>query len=385
MRISVLGPTYPIRGGISHYTTMLVKNLRRKHDVQFISYEKQYPSFLFPGRTQTDSSSIPLIEDNSPIVSFWNAFTWKRAVKTIAEFEPEGLVISWVNPALWLQTRYIARGLKRSRPQARIIFWCHNVSQHERKPLYNTFSKLAFATGDYFIVTGKKAQEDLKRLFPEARAAVVPLPAFDSFPKRVSRNEARSALSIDEGAKVALYFGFVREYKGLRFLIRALRQIAREIPDFQLIIAGEFWDDKDKYMREIEISEEERRVMIFDEYIPNEKVPIFFSAADVVVLPYVSASASGIVQLAYYFGKPVITTNVGALGEAVSHGRTGYLIPPADSEAIARAVIEFFKSGLGEDAGKEIEEFRAKFSWEEMVKAVENGVKLSSREVSGRA
>lgn len=371
MRLSVLGPTYPLRGGISHYTTMLVMNLRRKHDVRFISYKKQYPSLLFPGRTQRDSSSIPVVEESYPIVSFWNIFSWEKAARAVADFDSQALVISWVNPVLWLQTRYISQRVRRLSPHTKIIFWCHNVSQHEKKPFYDTISKLAFRTGDYFIVTGQQAQQDLMRLLPKARSAVVPLPALDSFPPSIGRSEARSMLALDDEANVALYFGFVREYKGLIFLIRALPKIALEIDNFKLIIAGEFWEDKGKYMDEIEKTGEARKVMVFDEYIPNEKVPVFFGAADVVVLPYKSASASGIVQLAYHFGKPVITTNVGALGEAVFQGKTGYLVPAEDPDAIACAVIDFFKGGLGQNVEKEIAMFRSKFSWEEMVRAVE--------------
>lgn len=371
MRIVVVGPTHPFRGGIAHFTTLLVENLKSRHEVCFISYLRQYPQFLFPGRTQIDSSAEFQRVENERLISFMNPLSWRKAARRMVEFNPDVVVFSWVSPAMAAQFRYIAGYVKRRSPRAEVVFYCHNVTQHESRPLDTALTRLALARGDRFVVTGEGLRASLHRLLPGAAVEVVPLPALDIFAGGArEKNDARRELGFDENAAVALYFGFVRPYKGLVHLLGAMTPACRRVPSLRLLVVGEFWEGREEYDDQVRLLGLEERVTTHDRYVPNEEVGLYFGAADVVVLPYVQASASGIVQVAYSFGKPVITTTVGALPEMVSDGVTGYLVPPADPAALAMAITRFFEGGDPERFAREIERFRSRFTWERLVDAI---------------
>lgn len=369
--MAVVGPAYPFRGGIAHFTTMLVENLKSRHEVCFISYLRQYPQFLFPGRTQVDSSAECARTESERLISFMNPLSWRKVARRMVEFNPDVVVFSWVSPAMAVQFRYIAGYVKRRRPGAAVLFWCHNVTQHESRPLDGALTRLALFKGDRFIVTGEGLKDSLCRLIPGAQVEVVPLPALEMFAGSArDKNAARRELGFDEGAAVALYFGFVRPYKGLVHLLGAMPSACRRVPSLRLMVVGEFWEGREEYDDQVRLLGLGERVTTHDRYVPNEEVGLYFSAADVVILPYVQASASGIVQVAYSFGKPVITTTVGALPEMVSDGVTGYLVPPADPAALAVAIIRFFEGGDPERFAREIERFRSRFTWERLVDAI---------------
>ncbi|MBN2169501.1 MAG: glycosyltransferase [Actinobacteria bacterium] len=372
MKIVVFGPTHPIRGGISHYSTLMVENLRKRHEVLFISYLKQYPEFLYPGKTQSDDSDFCITTDNDPVLSFADPLSWRRAARKAAEFEPDLAVFSWVSPALAVQFRYISSYIKKNSPSTYITYVCHNVVQHEKRGPDVTLTRLAFRHCDGFVVHGKQLEDELSQIKPEAEVSVTPHPTYEKFAQvQTSRQKARELLGIDSDCPVALYFGFVRPYKGLMHLIKAMPAALRDIPDLHLLIAGEFWENKKEYESEIRNSGVEDRITVIDRYIPNEEIPLFFEAADVVVLPYVSASASGIIQIAYGFNKPVITTEVGTLPEVVVHGETGYVVPPSNHEALASAISEFFLNGASRAFNSNISEFKSRFSWDYFTEVIE--------------
>ena len=367
-----MGPTWPIRGGIAHYTTQLVNKLRERHDVLFVSYSRQYPQFLFPGRTQIDDSEERIEAECERLVSFPNPFSWRRAARRIARLRPDALIFSWVNPALALQFRYISAVVKKLSPTTEIVFWCHNVTGHESRPLEARLTRFAFAHSDKFIVHGEQIKESFKELDPSARVFVADLPVYDIFATQaVTRGEARETLGIDDTSPVVLYFGFVRRYKGLAHLIDAMPAALERLPDARLLIVGEFWDDVQEYRAAVRSLGIDDSVIIEDAYVPNERVAVYFRAADLVALPYVSATASGIIQVAYGFDKPVLTTRVGALPEVVADGETGYLVPPADPEALAAAIVDFFTRGRQEEFTANVASYRERFSWDRFVEKVE--------------
>jgi glycosyltransferase involved in cell wall biosynthesis len=372
MKVAVIGPTYPIRGGISHYTTLMVKRLRERHDVLFVSYLKQYPAFLFPGRTQIDDSADPIETESEPIISFANPLSWWKAAGRIASFAPEVLVFSWVNPALAVQFRAISALLRRRSPETRIIFWCHNVTGHESRALDVILTRFAFRHGDEFIVHGEEIRKDFHALLPGAPVSVTDHPIYDVFAEHARpSSEAREQLGLDADAPVVLYFGFVRQYKGLKYLLEAVPDARDALPGLHLLVVGEFWDSPDEYLdriRDLGIAE---CVTVHDAYVPNEEVALYFCAADIVALPYVSASASGIIQIAYGFDKPVLTTRVGSLPEVVEDGSTGYLVEPGDSAALAGALKDFFEGGRGEELSRNVSEYRERFSWDRFAEQVE--------------
>lgn len=371
MKVAVVGPTYPIRGGISHYTTLLADALRREHTVLFVSYLKQYPDFLFPGKTQRDRSASPISTDCERLISFADPRSWRAAARRIVDFRPDVLLVSWVNPALAVQFRCVTGYVKRRLPGTSILFWCHNVAQHERLPLNSLLTRFAFRRADGFIVTCRDSVEHLRRIKKNTPVEVAYLPTLDSFDGGEAEPDTVKA-GLEPGEGTALYFGFVRAYKGLSHLIEAMPMALERLPGLRLLVVGEFWEDRAPYDRAIARHGLEGKVRLVDGYVPNEMVAAYFRAADLVVLPYVSATGSGIVQVAYGFNKPVLTTRVGSLPEVVEDGRTGYLVPPGDPAAIAGAMIDFFERGRAGEFSRNVEEYRKRFSWERMVEAVES-------------
>lgn len=372
MKIAVFGPTHPIRGGISHYSTLMVESLRKRHEVLFISYLKQYPEFLYPGKTQNDNSEMCITTDNDPVLSFSDPRSWRKAARKAVEFEPDLAVFSWVSPALAVQFRYISSYIKKNRPSTYVTYVCHNVVQHEKRGPDVPLTRLAFRHCDGFVVHGKQLEGELAKLKPGAEVSITPHPTYEKFAQvETSRHKAREQLGIDPDSPVALYFGFVRPYKGLMHLIKALPAALESVPGLHLLIAGEFWEDREEYKNEIRAKGIEDSITVIDRYIPNEEIPMFFEAADVVVLPYTSASASGIIQIAYGFDKPVITTEVGTLPEVVVHGETGYLVPPSNHMALADAISNFFSNGASEEFKGNISEFKSRFSWDHFTDVIE--------------
>ena len=378
MRVVVFGPTYPLRGGISHFTTLMVENMRGRHDVLFLSYLKQYPEFLYPGRTQIDGSEEHVMTQNDPVLSFANPASWHRAARKAVEHKPDLVIFSWVSPALAVQFRYISGFIRNRCPMAQITFVCHNVVQHEERAIDVFLARFAFKQADSFIVHGEGLKSELGLIKPGADVSVTHHPTYEHFASReISSQSARSELGIPPGVPLALYFGFVRPYKGLRHLIDAIPAAFEAIGSLEILIVGEFWGDRDEYLERIEETGFGDRVTVRDEYVPNEEVGLYFSAADIVVLPYTTASASGIIQVAYGFGKPVVTTTVGSLPEVVREGKTGYLVPPGDHRALAGAIIRFFREGDSSEFERNIEEFRPRFSWDRYTEVLENTCRRS--------
>jgi len=230
---------------------------------------------------------------------------------------------------------------------------------------------------DYFIVQSKEDLSNLKKIVSKSKVIrYIPHPIYDVFRVQdISEEDAKKMLNIPKNRKVLLFFGYVRKYKGLKYLIQAMPKIVERIPDAYLLVVGEFWDSKEEYLREIKRLNIENYVKIIDKYVPDEEVGIYFSAADVVVLPYISATQSGVVQIAYAFDKPVITTNVGGLPDVVEDQRTGYLVESKNPEKLAETVIKYFEENKKEEFKRNIQEIKWKFSWDNLIDTIEDVVK----------
>jgi len=367
MRIALVGPTHPFRGGIAHHTTLLCRALRAKHDVRFYTFSRQYPRWLFPGRTDRDSSRDMVIgEPAEAILDGLNPFTWRDAARRIVAFGPDLVIIPWWTSFFSLPFRTIARAVGK-RTSAPVLFLCHNVIEHERR-FYGTLpTRLALREGNIFIVHSEEEKKNLLNLLPDAIVRKSFLPVGSSFSGvPLSRDEARRAL--DVSGKVLLFFGFVRPYKGLRYLIEALPEVLKR-HEVTLIVAGEFWKSKADYEKLIRDLQIEGTVRIVDRYIPNEEVGQYFAACDAVVLPYVGASQSGIVQLACEFGRPVIATTAGGLPDVVEDGATGYLVPPHDSRALASAIVRLLSADRAAMEGNCRNRART-LSWDALVEQI---------------
>ena len=369
MKCTLIGPTYPYRGGISHYVTLLCEHLRHKHDVQFLSFKSQYPSFLFPGKTDKDPSSQPLRTDCDYLIAPLAPWTWLKTFWTVRSRQPDLVILQWWVP-YWAPTFASIAYLVRRFTSIKILFICHNVVPHEEKKFDRLLAKLTLGQGHCFIVHSEKDLRDLRMLLPQANIQRVALPGNTALTRgRVAKVEAKAKLGLE--CNVILFFGFVRQYKGVVYLLQAMPKVLRRV-DVHLLIVGEFWDNIAPYTELIRELGIHHAVTVVDRYVPNEELSLYFSAADVVVLPYVDATQSAVVPLAYAFERPVITTSVGGLPDVVFDGETGILVPPGDSEALARAIVRFFLSESDREWTDAIVRYQHKFSWERLVEAVES-------------
>ncbi len=374
MSLTVIGPTHPFRGGIAHYTTLLVRSLRCRHDVQFFSYSRQYPHWLYPGNTDLDPSHS-LLTHEQPSVRFdaLNPLAWLRVARNVKASNSRLVILQWSTvywtPFYWLFLKRLGKGR-----QPKCVFICHNVMEHEPNRIKSAISRRVLDCADFFITHSRWDRDNLERWLGPSRSRsirVSPHPAYEHLNQPVlGKPEAKAALGI-RAERVVLFFGFIRDYKGLRYLIESLPLVRTKL-DVHLLIAGEVWGDSKPYHELISHLGLTASVTLVEKYIPNEEVARYFAASDLVVIPYVSATQSGIVQLAYGFGKPVVVSRVGGLPEVVEDGVTGYLVPPRDSEAISNAVLDFYQQNRGAGMCEAVGVKRAAFSWERLCRTIED-------------
>ena len=374
MKIALIGPTYPFRGGISHYTSLLYGYLQEKHQVRLYTFCRFYPKLLYPGNSSVDDSKMRLSAVKAiPTIDWANPFSWVKTGLLISRWSPHLLVFPWWIWA-WAIPFWIIGVVSSLKNKGEVLFICHNVVEHEAAIWKSIFTKFVLSIGSSFIVHSQSDYENLKNILPNANVMLRYHPSYEVFRRvPISKREARMKLGIgSKFNRVILFFGIVRPYKGLSYLIEAMPIVIAKIPHVCLIIAGEFWGEEEDYLRQIEELHVEDSVKVINEYIPNEEVGFYFSAADVVVLPYVSGTGSGIVQIAFGFDRPVIATRVGCLPEVVGDGKTGYLVEPNNSQAIADAVVSFYKEGKEGVFVDNITRDKKKFSWDRMVQAIES-------------
>ena len=367
-KIVIIGPIYPYRGGIAHYTAAFYRELKKEYDVSLISYKMQYPRFLFK-KPQTDSANIrERIEEARFLLNTANPVNIIRTARYIRRLHPQLLILQWWHPYFAPCNRLLLWVLKK----VKTIYICHNVFPHERFPMDRQLTKAALRKGNGFIVQSSMDAEDLHQILPGAKCITAVHPTYGEFDYiGMSRQAAREALGIKEGRKVLLFFGFVREYKGLKHLLRAMPSVISQIPETELWVVGEFGADREEYVQIIRTLDLDKNLQLIDSYVPDEEIQKYFAASDLVVLPYESATQSGVVQIAYGFGRPVIATRTGGLADVVSDGRTGYLVPVKDEKALADAVVRFFAQERAEEFRKNIENEAVRFSWERMREHVE--------------
>lgn len=373
MKILIVGTAYPLRGGIAHFNALLASHLGRRHAVETITFKRQYPSFLFPGTTQSETGASPADVTPAPeLIDSINPFNWLAVAREIRRRTPDLLIFKYWLPFFGPCFGTIAKLATRN-SATKVLFICDNIVPHERRPGDVLFTKYAFAQADAFIVQSDAVERDLLALFPGRPYRKVPHPVYENFGQAIPADEARAALGIS-AKKVMLYFGYVRAYKGLLVLLDAMRRLA-DAPgtsDVLLLAVGEYYDDEAKYRRRASELGLGETVRFVSEYVPNEKVGLYFSACDAVVLPYLSATQSGIAQIAYNFNKPVIVSDVGGLAEVARDGVTGFVVPPNDPGALAAAMGRFYaEEGRGAAFSANVAEEKKKYSWDHLVANIE--------------
>lgn len=368
MKIVIVGTAYPLRGGIAHYIALLHKHLSKKHNVQIVTFSRQYPRMLFPGKSQEEQGGEGGAVASEQLIDSVNPLTWYSTAKRIAAMQPDLLVFKYWMPFFAPCFGVIAREVKK-RTGARVLFICDNVIPHEKRPGDKILTRFAFRAVDFFIVQSRAVERELAAFHPTVHYRFVPHPVYEIFGKSLGKSEARKKLRIRD-ERVILFFGFVRKYKGLHTLLDAMPRILGKIR-LKLLVVGEFYGDEEAYRKKVSALGLEKYVSVHSEYVPNEDVGKYFSASDVAVLPYVSATQSGIVQIAYQFDKPVIATDVGGLAEVVIDEKTGFIVPPENPNALADTVVRFYKEKRESQFRANVLREKKKYSWNALVKGIE--------------
>jgi glycosyltransferase involved in cell wall biosynthesis len=366
--IIFVGTAHPYRGGLSFFNEMLARVFgKRGVSAKIYTFTLQYPSFLFPGKTQYSDSPAPDDVAIERCVNTVNPLNWWKIGRRIKRERPDALIVRYWLPLMAPCFGTICR-IARRNGHTKVLALLDNVVPHEHRPFDRAFTNYFVGSVDGFIYMSEQVKADLDRFTTAKPALFSPHPLFDVYGEAVGRAEACAKLGLDPALRYSLFFGYVRDYKGLDLLLDAWGALkkAGKLGDKRLLVAGEYYADKEKYTEQIRRNGLEEEVLIFDRFIPDEDVRYWFSAADLVIQPYKTATQSGVTQVAYHFDVPMIVTGVGGLAEIVPHGRVGYVVD-TDPQAIAAAVERFYTENRAEEFRRNILVEKKRFSWEAMV------------------
>jgi glycosyltransferase involved in cell wall biosynthesis len=369
MNILIIGTAYPLRGGIAHFNALLAEHLGKRHTVETITFKRQYPKILFPGTTQEEQGEQLQVPPAPELMDSINPLNWLRVAREVRKRNPDLIIMKYWMPFFAPCFGTIAKFSKQG-AKVKVLFICDNIIPHERRIGDVALTRYAFRQGDYFVVQSAAVERDLNENFPGVKYRNIPHPVYENFGAALPKQEARTLLGIS-AKKVILYFGYVRAYKGLNVLIDAMRYV----DDVLLLAVGEFYDDERKYRQQVADLGLNEKIRFVSDYIPNDNVGAYFSAADAVVLPYLSGTQSGIIQIAYNFNTPVIATDVGGFAEVVVDNKTGYIVPPNNPKALADAIRQFYEQDRGPVFSEHIKTEKQKYSWDHFVKSIEELVK----------
>jgi len=380
-KIIIIGPAHPLRGGgMTTFNERLAKQFQDEgHSVSIYSFSLQYPGFLFPGKTQFTDEPAPANLDIRTRINSVNPFNWISVGREIKKLNPDIIVVRYWIPLMGPCLGTILRIIKKNK-HSRIICIADNIIPHEKRMGDKPFTRYFIKPVDAFITMSEKVMSDLRSFTATKPAKLVPHPLYDNFGEKISKDEAKKKLEIDNGQKLLLFFGFIRTYKGLDILLNAMKLVANRKPDpgqgqketsnLKLLIAGEFYEDRKPYDEQIAQLNIKDSLLLHTRFIRNEEVKYFMCAADVVVQPYRNATQSGVTPLAYHFEVPMIVTNAGGLPSMVPDGKAGLVAEPT-AESLAEKIIEYFEKGENYFMPGLLEE-KKKLSWTKMVESILN-------------
>ena len=384
MRIAILSCFYPFRGGISQFNTYLLEELSKKHTVKAFNFKRQYPGILFPGKTQKvseDDDARPV--ESVAVLDTANPFTYSSTARAIAGFEPDLLLtrywMSYFAPSLGSVCGKVSRILeKKGRKDFRTVAVADNIIPHEKHFFDIPLARYFVRRQSGIVTLSHAVEEQLQQICPGVRSQTIPHPLYSNFGERTDTLRARRQLGMQGtdqqvlDRKVLLFFGLIREYKGLDLLLEAMTLLDGS---YTLVVAGECYGSFDRY-RQIIDSERfapiRNNLILNDRYIPDKDVKVYFSAADLSVLPYRSATQSGISSISWNFDVPLITTPVGGLIESVGEAGTGLLAESISPEGIAQAIRKYFAENKKEEYLYNISRLKKELSWESFADKLEN-------------
>lgn len=351
MRLSLISVGPPYRGGISDLSALIYEKLNQTHEVQFINYKRQYPQIFFPGKTEYKVGERASDFHSERIIDSINPVSWLRAVRRIKAFDSEWALFRYWNPFFApligiMSWRLAKNGIK-------VAILVDNLIPHEKSLLDSWMARFVLSRADHVFTMSKAVTADVQAHQPEISVTTLFHPLYEIYQSKFTRSEARAKLKLSDHP-VILFFGLIRPYKGLDLLIRALGNIHKDMGKYSAFILGEAYEDAQKYIDLIDSEGISSNVIFRNEFISDDELPLYFAAADVLVLPYRSATQSGIVGIAFQMDRPVIATEVGGLSEYILEGETGYLVAPENPQVLGQAILKFFKGDDREVMSKNI-------------------------------
>lgn len=375
-KIVIIGPGHPLRGGLATFNQRLCKQFNDEgHECSIYSFSLQYPSFMFPGTTQYSSEPAPADLEIYSVINSVYPLNWLQVGNELKRVRPDIIVVRYWLPVMGPALGTILRRVRKNK-HTRIIAITDNIIPHEKRPCDVPFTRYFLKSCDAYITMSEKVLNDLRQFEKTKPAQQVLHPLYDNFGEPVSKEEARKKLGLDLNQKIILFFGFIRNYKGLDILLEAMKLVnettnqKQQTTNYKLLVAGEFYEDPKPYHDQIKQLGIQDSLILRTDFIPDSEVKYYLCAADAVVQPYRNATQSGVTPLAYHFEKPMIVTNVGSLPTLVPHEKVGLVCEP-EPASLATAIQRYFE--LGEQHF--IPHLRAekeKYSWHNLVNAILN-------------
>jgi glycosyltransferase involved in cell wall biosynthesis len=366
-KVIIIGPAHPLRGGLATFNQRLAKQFAEEgHECSIVSFSLQYPSFLFPGTTQYSSDPAPDDVTIHTLINSVNPLNWLSVGRKLKEWNPDLIVVRYWLPFMGPALGTILRQVKKNK-HTKIVCIADNVMPHEKRIGDVPFTKYFLKAPDAFVTMSEKVLSDLRK-FTNKPAQLVQHPLYDNFGEAISKNDARKFLRLNGNEKIILFFGFIRQYKGLDLLLKAMADERIRKENIKLLIAGEFYEDDKPYLQLIQENNLQDQVILKTNFIPDSEVKYYLCSGDCVVQPYKNATQSGVTPLAYHFEKPMIVTNVGGLPSLVPHEKAGLVCEP-NPKSIAVAILRFYQ--LGEQYFiPHLRSEKQKYSWSELTSAL---------------
>ncbi|MDP4265145.1 MAG: glycosyltransferase [Bacteroidota bacterium] len=365
-KVIIIGPAHPLRGGLATFNQRLAKEfIQSGNDCSIYSFSLQYPSFLFPGKTQYTDEPAPEGISIHTVINSVNPFNWIKTGNRLKKEKPAIIVVRFWLPFMGPALGTILRRVKKNK-YTRIICIADNVIPHEKRPGDRPFTSYFLKSCDAFITMSEKVMNDLRQFEKAKPVKLVQHPLYDTFGDIIPKEEARRHLNLPRDEKIILFFGFIRKYKGLDMLLEAMGHLKNS--GIRLLVAGEYYEDDKPYKEQIEKLGINDQLILRTDFIPDSEVKYYLCAADTVIQPYRNATQSGVTPLAYYFEKPMIVTNVGGLPSLVPHDKVGLVVEP-DPLSLANGILRFYQ--LGEEYFiPHLRNEKLKYSWANLVNTI---------------
>jgi D-inositol-3-phosphate glycosyltransferase len=363
----IVGPAYPLRGGIANFNEALSSALiKNGHSSEIISFKVQYPDFLFPGTSQFDHErKIDERLQIRPLLHSFQPFNWPAVAAYIRKQQPDYVLVRYWLPFMGPCLGTLNRLVKKD-TSIPVIAITDNIIPHEKRLMDDAFTRYFVKSCDGFVTMSASVMQDLSKFTDNPMKIFSPHPVYDIFGESVPMLEARKAIGLNESDRIILFFGFIREYKGLDLLLKAMGTETLRHSGVKLVVAGEFYDDAKPYLDLIQQLGIDNNVLLHAHYIADHQVKHYFCACNLVVQPYKHATQSGVTQIAYHFSKPSLVTRVGGLAEIVEHDKTGYVVQK-DPEEIARCIKDYFNNSRELEMTAACDKKKVEFTWERMI------------------